>query len=198
METPIGGVMTRRSTRDRKAIAQAVRQHPLLPAALVVTGLSLLAAWVLRSIAPPSLVRNGERLPVGLASQHAQLPGHHGSGGGAALPSPISDEPILHFLGSLFLVAHLLAIVLAAGIPLIRRAFARFRLQHATFAAALTLAILAAVAACAATVLAARFGYGDRLPIRDAFRGGIEVARYGIVAALAVVMIFSFPSNVST
>jgi len=175
------------------------RRRSLLPEALLVAGLSLLAALVLRSVAPPSLVRDGERLPVGLAAQHGQLSGHHGSiAGGGAVPSPVSDEPVAYFLGSAFLIAHLLAVMLAAGIPLIRWAFARFRLRHATFAAALTLAVLAAMAAGGAIVLAARFGYGDRLPLRDAFRGGVEVARYGFVATLAVVMIFGFPSRAST
>jgi hypothetical protein len=179
--------------------ADGHRRRSLLPEALLVAGLSLLAAWVLRSIAPPSLVRDGERLPVGLAAQHGQISGHHGSiAGGAAAPSPISEEPVPYFFGSAFLTAHLLAVMLAAGIPLIRRAFARFRLPHATFAAALTLAMLAAMAAGGAIVLAARFGYGDRLPMRDAFRGGVEVARYGFVAALTVLVIFGFPSRAST
>jgi hypothetical protein len=193
-------VITRRSTRGHKAIDQADshRQRLLLPGALLVAGLSLLAAWVLRSIAPPSLVRGGERLPVGIAGQHAQLSVHRGSAAGdVAFPSPISDEPVPHFFGIAFLTAHLLIIVLAAGIPLIRLAFARFRWHHTTFAAALTLALLAAVAAGVAGVLAARFGYGDRLPIRDAFRGGVEVTRYGFVAALAIVVTFGFPSKVS-
>jgi hypothetical protein len=186
------GNITKRHTRRRR------RRRSLLPEALLVAGLSLLAALTLRSIAPPSLVRDGERLPVGLAAQHGQLSGHHGSiAGGAAAPSPVSEEPVAYFLGSAFLIAHLLAVMLAAGIPLIRWAFARFRVTT-TFAAALTLAMLAAMAAGGAIVLAARFGYGDRLPMRDAFRGGVEVARYGFVAALAVVMIFGFPSKVST
>lgn len=189
--------MMRRSTRDRKTIDQAdSHRRPLLAEALLIAGLSLLVAWVLRSIAPPSLVRGGQRLPVGLAAQHGQLFGHHGAAPGGAAPSPVSDEPIAHFIGSAFLTAHVLAIVLAAGIPLIRQAFARFRLRHATFAAQLTLAMLAAVAAGGSIVLAARFGYGDRLPLRDAFRGGVEVAHYGFVAALAIVVIFGFPSRV--
>src|SRR5215470_9067734 len=97
------------------------RRRSLLPEALLVAGLSLLAALVLRSVAPPSLVRDGERLPVGLAAQHGQLSGHHGSiAGGGAAPSPVSDEPVAYFLGSAFLIAHLLAVMLAAGIPLIR------------------------------------------------------------------------------
>ena len=192
-------VITRGSTCGHKAIGRAGghEKRSLLAEALLVAGLSLLAAWVLRSIAPPSLVRDGERLPVGLSAQHAQMVAHRGSAGNAAFPSPISDAPVPHFLGIAFLTAHFLVIALAAGIPLIRRAFARFRLHHATFAAALTLALLAAVAAGVAGVLAARFGYGDRLPIRDAFRGAVEVTRYGFVAALAVIVIFGFPSRVS-
>lgn len=194
-------VITRGSACEHKALDQADshRQRSLFAQALLVAGLSLLAAWVLRSIAPPSMVRDGERLPVGLAAQHAQTSAHGGSAAGdVALPSPISDEPVPHFFGIAFLTAHLLVIVLAAGIPLIRRAFPRFRLHHATFAAALTLALLAAVADGVAGVLAARFGYGDRLPMRDAFRGAVEVTRYGFVAALAVVVIFGFPSRIST
>jgi len=190
--------MTRRPACDQDP-AGGHRLRSLLPSTLLVAGLPLLAAWVLRSVAPPSLVRDGKRLPVGLASQHAQLSGHHGfAAGGVAVPSPVSDEPVPYFLGSVFLTAHVLVIVLAAGVPLVRRAFARFRLQHATFAAQLTLAMLAAVAAGGATVLAARFGYGDRLPIRDAVRGAVEVARYGFVATIAVVVVFGFPSRVST
>jgi hypothetical protein len=182
--------------RDRKAVDS--HRRSLFPEVLLVAGLSLLAAWVLRSIAPPSLVRDGELLPVGLASQHGVIFGHHGSAdGGGAAPSPVSDEPVSHFLGIAFLTAQFLAIVLAAGIPLIRRAFARFRLQHATFTAQVTFALLAAVTTGGALVLAARLGYGDRLPMRDAFRGGFEVARYGFVAALAVVVIFGFPLRVS-
>lgn len=191
--------MTRGSTGDHTAIDQAdSHRRSLLPEALLVIGLSLLAAWVLRSIAPPSLVRDGQRLPVGLAAQHDYLFGHHESAAGnAAVPSAVSDEPVPHFLGSAFLTAHVLAIVLAAGIPVIRRAFARCRLHDATFAAQLTLAMLAALAAGGAVVLAARCGYGDRLPMRDAFRGGVEAARYGFVAALAIVVIFSMVSRVS-
>ena len=160
------------------------RGRSLLPEGLLVVGLSLLAAWVLRSIAPPSLVHDGKRLPVGMASRHAS---DHVTGA----PSPVADAPLPHFLGGFFLTAHLLMIVLAIGIPLIRRLPANFTRQ-------LLFAGLAAVTAGAAVVIAARFGYGDGLAMRDALLGGLETTRYAFIAAILVAVLFGVTTNQST
>lgn len=154
----------------------------MLPETLVVVGLSLLAAWVLRTIAPPSLLRDGHRLPVGMASQHVE--GHHTSGA----PSPVAGAPLPHFLGGFFLTAHLLMIVLALGVPAIRRLPAGF-LAQAAFAA------LAAVTAGVAVVVAARLAYGDGVAVRDAALGGLEVARYAFVVAIVLAVIFGLPTK---
>jgi hypothetical protein len=161
----------------------------LLPGFLLVVGLSLLAAWMLRVLAPPSLVRDGKRLPVGLASQHAASHDH----GSAAAASPVIEEPVPHFAGGLFLSLHLLALVLVAGVPLIRRLLARLRLHQNRFVAQLLFATLAALAAGTAVVVAARFGYGDRVAFGDALAGAAEVARYAFVVAIAVAVVFGVP-----
>jgi hypothetical protein len=163
---------------------QGVHSRSLLPPALLVVGLSLLAAWMLRTLAPPSLLRDGKRLPVGLASQGGA--GHHAVDGTA--PSSVADAPLPHFLGGAFLAVHLLAIVLAAGIPVLR-------LVRRKFVAQLGFALLAAMATGLSVVLAARFGYGDRLAFRDALTGGVDVARYAFVLAIAVVVLFGLPGN---
>jgi hypothetical protein len=157
-----------------------------VPQALLVVGLSLLAAWMLRALAPPSLLRDGKRLPVGLASQVG--PGHHGADSVGAAPRPVSNEALPHFLGGAFLAVHLIAIVLVAGIPVLR-------LVRRKFVAQLSFALLAAAATGVSVVLAARFGYGDRVAFRDALIGGVDVARYAFVIAIAVVVIFGLPGN---
>lgn len=159
-----------------------VRPRTPLPEIVLVVGLSLVAGWIVRTLAPPSLVRDGQRLPVGLASLPG--PGTHHEAAGLA-PSSVSDEPVPHFLGGAFLAAHLLAIALAIGLRLVRRVRARL-------AAQLLFATLIATAAGAAAMLAARFGYGDRLAPREVLLGGVEVARYAFIAALALVVIFGF------
>lgn len=171
-----------------------VQRRSWWPIGLLAVGLSLLAAWMLRVIAPPSLVRDGQRLPVGMASQHAAVTGHH-AGEATGAPSPIIEEAVPHFVGGAFLAIHLIALALAVGIPVIRRLLARLRLPQNKFLGQLLLAMLAAVTTGLSVVVAARFGYGDRLAFRDAVLGGVEVARYAFILAIAVVVIFGVPSN---
>jgi hypothetical protein len=189
-----------RYRRATNATVEDERQgRPLLPEILLAVGLSLLTASVVRAIAPPSLIRDGQRLPVGLSGQHGMLAGHHGGGlGGATAPSPVSDHPVQHFLGSAFLAVHVLAVVLIVGALLICRLLTRLRLQQAKFGAQLMFATVAATATAGTVALAARLGYGDRLPVRDAFLGGVDAARYAFVAALVFAVIFGFPWKEST
>jgi hypothetical protein len=145
----------------------------VFPEALLVVGLAVLVAWVVRGLAPPSLVRDGRRLPVAMSGQHAA--GHHG-GGELVPPSPVSDEPLANFLGQAFLAAHVLAILLLAGTRLVRRF--RWGVGRIAFA------VLAAAAAGVAAVLTARMSYQDGIGLGDALAGGAEVARYTLVVGL--------------
>jgi hypothetical protein len=154
----------------------------------------VLAGWMTRRLAPPSHIRDGKRLPVDIGAQHAALlGGHHGLSevDSQRPPSPIADAPLPHFFGATFLALFVLAIAVVTGVAGIRR----IRLARADFAVQLLFAVLVAVAAEAAVLLAAWLGYGDRLGVRAAFVGGIEVARYAFVAALIVVVIFGLPAN---
>lgn len=161
----------------------------------LVVVLSVLVGWVLRSLAPPSLMRDGQRLPVGLGAQHATTGHHAGDLAGMQAPSPIIDEPVPHFLGGAFLAAHLLAIALAVGTRVARRLGARSSQRGNTFAGQLMLAGLVAVTTGAAVLLSARFGYGDRLPFRMALSGGLDAMRYAFVIALAMVVFLHIGSR---
>lgn len=163
-----------------------------LPATLLVAGLALVSAWVLRAIAPPSLLRDGQRLPVGMGAGHAGG-GHHSSGSGGVPPSPVSDEPLPHYLGGAFLAVHVLALGLAVAIPVLPRVLDRIGLPRNGFSAQLLFSTWTGLAACFAVLLAARLGYGDRLDPRAVLGGGLEAARYGFVLALLVVVLFGVP-----
>jgi hypothetical protein len=170
------------------------RRFARLSTAVLVIALAVLAGWMTRRLAPPSHIRDGRRLPVDIGAQHAaRLGGHHDLSevDSQHPPSPIVDAPLPHFFGATFLALFVLAIAVVTGVAVIRR----IRLARTSFAVQFLFAVLVAVAAETAVLLAAWLGYGDRLGLRAAFVGGIELARYAFVAALIVVMIFGLPAN---
>lgn len=160
--------------------------------AALVIALAVLAGWFTRRLAPPSHIRDGKRLPVDMTAQHAALfSGHHGSSGvgGQRAPSPIADAPLPHFLGATFLALFVLTVLVVAGIAILRR------IRRTGFAVHLLFAALVAGAAEVAVLWTAWLGYGDRLGLRAAFVGGIELAQYAFVGALLIVMIFGLPAH---
>ena len=175
-------------------MAGQARRFARLSTAVLVVALAVLAGWVTRRLAPPSHLRDGKRLPVDMGAQHAaRFGGHHGLSevGGQRPPSPIADAPLPHFLGATFLALFVLTVLVVSGIALLRR----IRLADGNFALQLLFAALVAAAAEVAVLWSAWLGYGDRLGLRAAFVGGIELAQYAFVAALLVVMIFGLPAH---
>ncbi|WP_436493645.1 hypothetical protein [Actinokineospora sp. HUAS TT18] len=178
-------IVTRRGPRTRRS--------PSYYEALFVVGLAVIATWVIHQFAPPSLLRDGELLPVAMGSRHAGS-GHHGSGADELIPpSPVSTEPLPSLFGSAFLAFHVLVIVLVLAVPLARRLNAR----GGTWFTGLVFAAFSAFAVGVAAMVAAHVIYQDAVTGEQVLAGGLEAARYGFVAALAIALLFGVPGSVA-
>ncbi|CRK61461.1 hypothetical protein [Alloactinosynnema sp. L-07] len=178
-------IVTRRGPRTRRS--------PSYFEALFVVGLAVIATWVIHQFAPPSLIRDGEVLPVAMGSRHTGS-GHHGSAPGELVPpSPVSTEPLPSFFGSAFLAFHVLVVLLVLAVPLARRLNAR----GGTWFTGLVFAGLSALAVGIAAMVTAQVIYQDAVTAEQVLAGGLEAARYGFVAALAIALLFGVPGSVA-